>query len=289
MSASRPGQNKDGGKKKPSANPDGESKPSVPQVSGQTNPMTHPNHPLQQAPPAGQQMVQHNVSTVTPELNANPTGDPKGQITPLPSSDVRQVRENINFHDLSPAGQMGVMEQQGIDPNAPTKALQQQAMGALQGGPSTGPVPNSLQGPFVPPGVENFPDDMAHLTTLMQHGLGPGANPGERAMALNAHALASAKLAAQQAQAGPAGPIAHPGMPIEPPNPMQGPPPGAVPPPSPDMMNAPPGGQAPAPAPAAPPEPAPAPAPLPETQPPAGIPPSMLAGLLSKHLKKKGA
>lgn len=272
MSASRPNQNKNGQAKQPSANPDGKARPGAGATVPAINPMSHPNHPLMQSPPAapdaGTGPMGAKLTGAVPEVGANPSGNPLGNITPEPTQDVRQMRTNINFKDLQPIEQGQVAQQQGLDPYMPLQMLQQQATGAATQGPSSGPVPNTLSGPFTPPGVENFPDDMAHLTTLMQMGMGPGAAPHERAMAENAGALARAKLAAGAAQNDQSGPIAHPGAPIEPPSPSlppAGPPPGsaAMPPQSS-------GYGAPQPAPGA--SPMPGSMPMPQEQPPIPTP-----------------
>lgn len=325
MAAARPMQNKNGQAKQPSANPDGQAKPTVPAPSG-VNPMTHPLHPLVAAPPQAQ-AGGIKQSQAMGMGGANPTGDPKGNIVPTPTQDVRQVRENVNFKDMNPIEQGQVAQQQGLDPYMPLQMLQQQATGAATQGASQGPVPNTLMGPFTPPGVENFPSDMSHLTTLMQQGMGPGASPTETSMGLNAHALARAKLMAAAAQGDQAAPIEHPGAPIEPPNPPMGMPggapgmpgAGAIPPAS-SGYGAPPAGagaspmpgtlpmpgsQPPIPTPqgpmgqdqpnggAGPGAPVPAPAPAAPTPapaaPPAGVPPSVIANLLARHLKKQKA
>ena len=234
MAGARPNQNKNGQAKQPSANPDGQARPGAGQTVPGVNPMTHPQHPLMQSPPGAPDMgtgpMGATLSGAVPIPGANPTGNPLGNITPSPTQDVRQMRTNINFKDLPPIGQGQVQQQQGLDPYMPLQMLQQQATQAAGQGPSNGPVPNTLMGPFTPPGVENFPDDMAHLTTLMQQGMGPGAAPHEAAMGQNAAALAHAKLASAAAQNDQSGPIAHPGAPIAPPNPPMappGPPPGS--------------------------------------------------------------
>ncbi len=200
MSTTRPSQNTSGQAKKPSANPDGGPRPQLtPTAAGAVNPMTHPQHPDVQAAAANAGGVKQ--SQLLAEQGGNPSGNPLGNISPTPTSDVRQVRENVNFHDLSPIEQSQTAEQQGMNPYLPLQMLQQQAQGAAQQGPSGGPVPNTLMGPFTPPGVESFPDDMAHLTTLMQQGYAPGSSPQEHALAQNAHAIARARDAAAQAQA----------------------------------------------------------------------------------------
>lgn len=100
-------------------------------------------------------------------------------------------------------GQAQVQEQEGINPAAPLQMVQSQLQSSLAepGGPQSpqnGPVPASFTGPMVPPGVENFPHDMAALTQVMQRGFAPGADNGEHEMALNAHSMA--KAAAEKAQ-----------------------------------------------------------------------------------------
>lgn len=212
----KPGQNKDGGKKKPSQNPGGDARPQLSPAAnpaGGINPLTHPSAP---------QM------TVNAEA---PIQDPSGKPSPLqptPTQDTRQVRHNINFKDLPPAGQNALMEQQGMDLDAPRKMLEQNTMGAIQQGPSQGPVPNALVGPGVPPGVESLPDDIMALQQMMQQGYAPGANPQETALGQNADALMKAKAGMQNAQlmapvapepmAPPAGPpqLAPTGPPIGP-------------------------------------------------------------------------
>lgn len=178
----RPGKNSNDTKKKPGSN-----QPQAPQgppvhAPGNVNPMTHPGHPALQssagAPPAPHDPAQ--------------TGKP---------GDQRQVQERINFRDLQPLDQGQMMEQQGIDPYAGLKMVQGNVDQSLAQPPSSGPVPNSLVGPMVPPGVENFPDDMAHLHSLMQQGLGPGSSHQEHQMGLNAAAIARARTAAAEAQA----------------------------------------------------------------------------------------
>ena len=258
--------------------------------------------------------------------NDNPSGSPLGQLTPTPTSDVRQTRQNINFKDMSPIEQGQTAEQQGLNPYMPLQMLQQQAQQASTQGPSAGPVPNTLMGPFTPPGVEAFPDDMAHLTTLMQQGLGPGAHPADHEMAMNARSIASARMAEAAAQAtqagGPAGGAQTPDMasaqtmnpttpspglaPQLPPGTPQPPPgsspmPGGIPLPQYPTPGVQPAAPIPTPQGAAPqdamgnPQPqttppaSPAQAPPTQAGAPGGIPPDVIASLLARHLKKGAA
>lgn len=277
----RPNKNSDGQNKQPTPtmSHDIHISPGAPQAPpappgapqpGHTNPMTHPAHPA----------IQSSMGT-GPQPGtapAGPTGAPKDQ---------RQVQERIQFKDLPAPAQAQVEQQQGIDPYAPLKMVQQETTGAVQGGASTGPIPNMLAGPYVPPGVEAFPDDFAHLSTLMGQGFAPGATGQEHEYAQNAHALAKAKIehAFSQAQQGtgqeqaqpyaqapapqpgaaPPGVSLAPGIPTGPPmgsSMGQGPEPG-------NMGIAPQPGNASA---------------MP-TQPgaPGGIPPALIAALLAKH------
>lgn len=202
MSTTRPGKNTNGQSKGKSANPDGGPRPQL-APSGNpagVNPMTHPMHPDMQAQTANAAGGIKQSQDVA-EAGGNPSGNPLGNITPTPTQDVRQVRENVNFHDLTPIEQSQTAEQQGMNPYLPLQMLQQQATQAAGAGASHGPVPNTLMGPFTPPGVESFPDDMAHLTQLMQQGYAPGSTPQEHALAQNAHAIGRARLAAGQGQA----------------------------------------------------------------------------------------
>lgn len=173
----RPGKNSDGQKRKPEAAPT----PRPQQPPGAVNPMTHANHPSQQPPAA--------------PMGAH---DPKATGKP---SDQRQVQERINLRDVPPPLQGQLLQQQGVDPNAPTQQLQSQLGQTMAQGPSQGPIPNEFNGPNVPPGVQSFPDDMAHLHTLMQQGFGPGASPQEHELAQNARAIAAAHTQAAETQA----------------------------------------------------------------------------------------
>lgn len=178
--------------KKPAANPGGEARPQLaPTAAAGTNPMTHPGAPGMQPP---------TVSATAPIAGANPGGDPSGKITPTPTADVRQVRQNINFRDLPQPAQAQVMGQQGINMDQPRAQLEQSANQAIAGGPSQGPVPNVLAGPMTPPGVESLPSDIAHLSQLMQQGFSPGSNPQEHALGQNAESLMRAHQAMQQSQ-----------------------------------------------------------------------------------------
>ena len=168
--APRPGKSSDGQKKKPSNPP----APPAPATGGGVNPMSHPSAPGMQGPPAG------------PPPGSQPPTDPMG------TSVNKMSRQNISFKDMPPPMQMQAEAQQGLDPMAPLKMLQSSVAGSVAQGPSQGPVPNMLAGPGVPPGLENFPDDLAHLHGLMQQGLGPGASPQEAELGRNAHAIARA-------------------------------------------------------------------------------------------------
>jgi hypothetical protein len=188
----RPNKNSDGQDRKPSATRTLTSSPapppkapeaSAPAQPGQINPMTHPGAPDMRPP--------------QPLAPAGP-----------------QVQERIQFKDLPPTGQQQTMQQLGMNPNLPQENLQQNVQQTLAGGASQGPVPNALQGPLVPPGVESFPDDMAHLTQLMQQGYSPGASASEHGLGMNADALVQARIqhAMQQAQSNPQAPMAPPAM-----------------------------------------------------------------------------
>lgn len=266
----RPSKNADGQDKKPqptmshSIDIQPGEKPEAPptpgaQLPGHVNPMTHPNHPT----------MQSNITAGHP-LPGTPPAGPTGAPT-----DQRQVRENIQFKDMPPVGQNQAMQQQGIDPYAMFEMGQQKINQAVQQGPSAGPVPNAMTGPGIPSdqGIESFPDDMAHLTTLMGQGYAPGASAQEHGTAMNAHALARAKImdamhAAQTGAGAPQGPPppSGPVLPQTPSPPQFGPPgPSAFGPPP-----GPPGAMAP---PIPPPQAAGA---------PGGIPPELIAALLKK-------
>jgi hypothetical protein len=210
--ASRPGKNSDGQAKQPSythtihVDPAKPPAPAAPPplipppgapAPGTSNPLTHPAHPSMQSSlgaPTDPNAPQKTSAVFPEQGNANPTGNPLGQLTPQPSQDMRQVREQIQFKDMSPPEQAQTASQQGLDPYAPLKMVQQGVVGALGAGPSTGPVPNMLAGPYVPPGIESFPDDFAHLSTLMKQGYAPGASPQEHEFGQNANAMARAKI-----------------------------------------------------------------------------------------------
>lgn len=249
----RPDKNKDGAQKKPSANPDGGAAPqlSPSAAPGGVNPLTHPGAP---------QMT----------VNAQaPIQDPAGKqsvLQPTPTQDTRQVRHNVNFKDLPPAGQMGLMEQQGLDPMAPMKMLQQSTDQAMAQGPTQpgSPVPNALIGPGVPPGIESLPDDIAHLQQLMEQGYAPGASPAEGALAQNADAIMRAKGSIQKSQS--LAPVAPPSPLAPSPNMGMAPQPG-------NMGIAPPPGNGSAMPPQAP-------------GAPGGIPPEIIAALAAEAKKK---
>lgn len=271
----RPNKNSNGVNKAPTMTRTINSEPAKPQPAptpppapgmpppGTANPMTHPAHP----------QMQSAMGTQAP-------GPKPGFGPPGPTSapqDQRQTRETIQFKDLPPPSQAQVEQQQGIDPYAPLKMVQQETQGAIQGGPSTGSIPNELAGPFVPPGVESFPDDFSHLNTLMQQGFAPGASNQEHEFAANSHAIANAKIhhafAQGQQGAGQVSPMQPPGpaMPMQnapqvglsPGIPTGGP---GMPPPD---MNAPPGGPPPG---GPPPGPTASPLGLPMGPPPGGPP-----------------
>jgi len=286
--------------------------------------MTHPAHPdMQSSLGTPDPNSPQKTSAVFPiGGNANPTGNPLGQLTPQPTQDMRQVREQIQFKDMSPPEQAQMSEQQGLDPYAPLKMVQQGTIAALGAGASQGPTPNMLAGPYVPPGIEGFPDDFAHLSTLMKQGYAPGATPQEHEFGQNANAMARAKIdqAMSQSQNGvgaenaqpfappqPAGPAAPPanvgfapgtlpqGSPDAGPGPA-GSPPGAGPPPgAPPMSGPPPPGPGGVPAPqlgSAMQSPMPPPTggspPMPGAPPgPGGIPPTLIAALLAQHRGKR--
>jgi len=259
--ASKPRQNKnsDGQNKRPKPTmshdisitpgepPESPPPPGAPQP-GATNPMTHPNHPAMQ-------------SSLAP--GTAPPGPTKGP------QDNRQVQERIQFKDLNPAEQSQVAQQQGINPYAPLQMVQQGVEGALQQGPSSGPIPNMLSGPYVPPGVESFPDDMAHLTTLMGQGYAPGASAQEHEYGQNAHAMARAKInaAMAQAQRGAGAPTMAP--PAAPPAPPAAPPGVTLAPGIPQMGSS--------------------MAPQPPQAPgaPGGVPPELIAALMAQHKKQR--
>jgi hypothetical protein len=248
----RPNKNKDGQDKKPvpTMHRDISISPAKPEPApapppapgapapGATNPLTHPNHPV----------MQSQLGTQTPQPGTPPMGPSAAP------GDQRQVQERIQFKDLPAPAQNQVEQQQGIDPYAPIHMAQQSMQGALAQGPSSGPVPNQMAGPFLPPDTQSFPDDMAHLTTLMQQGMAPGSSDQEHQYALNAHALHNAF---SQAQQGAGAPAAMPPM-----SPQAPPAPGAMP----TGLGTPP--QAPG--------------------APGGIPPELIAALLAQH-KRPGA
>ena len=319
--APRPNKNSDGMPKQPSythtihidpAKPEPPQAPTPPPgapAPGTTNPMTHPAHPSMQSSLGAAAQQGPKISGTLPEQgNANPTGNPLGNLTPTPTQDQRQVREQIQFKDMSPPEQAQTSEQQGLDPYAPLKMVQQGAIGALQAGPSTGPLPNMLAGPYVPPGIEAFPDDFAHLSTLMKQGYAPGSSPQEHEFAQNAHAMVRAKIdnafsqsqnGVGQEQAQPYAPSPTPGAPSgEPTNvgfaagvpesaagvPSASGTAGPMPTPGPQLGSSMGAGAAPPPGAGAPPMPGPGAAP-----PMAGgaPPPALIAALLAAHRGKR--
>lgn len=257
----RPNKNSDGQDKKPSVTrtvhndpgkpPEAPQPPGAP-PPGTVNPATHPNlSASQQSPPGGQ----------------------------LPTQ--RQKRETVQFKDLNPTLQSQYAEKMGLDPFAPVRQVQDGVNGALQGGPTQGPIPNMLAGPNVPEGVESFPDDFAALTTLMRQGYAPGASGQEHEFAQNAESMARARVEAfenaQEGTGAPAAPMAAP------PSPM-----GAAPAPPPQAGLAP--GIPPAPemAQGMPPEMSSSMG-APPQQPgaPGGIPPAAIAALLAEAKRKR--
>jgi hypothetical protein len=291
--------------------------PPAPLGPGHVNPLTHPLHPQIQsslgtaAPPSPQQDQQQAQQQAGPP--STPAGAPllpgTGIAGPTDApKDTRQIREQFQFKDMPAAGQNQAMQQQGIDPYAPVHIAQNFTDQALQKGPAQGPVPNELTGPYLPPDVANFPDDFAHLNTLMSQGMAPGASGQEHMLGLNAHSMAKAKIsqafsdAQNQASATPAVPPSGPPVdaggqntPLPYPSAAgaQGPPPG------PPMPPAPPGQPPPMSGPPMPPPGVVAPPVGPPMQsglgaPPAapgapgGIPPALIAALLAKK-KPAGA
>lgn len=251
----RPNKNSDGQDKKPvpTMSHDISISPGKPQPApapppvpgmpppGTTNPMTHPMHPA----------MQSALGTQAPAPGSPPAGP-----TEAPQ-DQRQVQERIQFKDLPAPAQNQVEQQQGIDPYAPVHMAQSGMQDALAQGPSAGPIPNEMTGPFLPPDTQNFPDDFAHLQTLMKQGFAPGASHQEHEFALNAHALHKALGAAQQGTGAPPSPMAAPPMA----------PPGAPGPGLGSALGTPP---APPQAPGA----------------PGGIPPELIAALLAQHKRR---
>lgn len=135
-----------------------------------------------------------------PPAPAGATGTPATAGSALGAAGIQgQSRQLISFKDLPPLGQFQAQEQQGLDPSAAITGVQSQLQSTMAQGPSQGPMPNSFDGPMVPPGVQSFPDDMAHLHSLMQQGMGPGSTPQEHELAQNASAIARAH--AQQSEA----------------------------------------------------------------------------------------
>lgn len=259
--------------------------PGAPQP-GRVNPMTHPAHPALQsniapgAPGAASAPAPPPAPGAPGAQPGQPTGQPASPLDtlhPPVTKNDRQVQERIMFKDLPPVGQAQTMQQQGIDPYAMFELGQQKVGEALQQGPTSGPIPNALTGPGIPQGqnLESFPDDMAHLTTLMSQGYAPGASNQEHGFAMNAHAMANAKIqkAFSDAQQGTGAvenqPLAPPGPQAPDVNPF-GPPLGGLAPGAPPAMGPPPGGIM--------------PPGVPPTQPgaPGGIPPAIIAALLAK-------
>lgn len=194
----RPNKNSDGQDKRPSMTHDIHIKPGeAPQPpappgappAGATNPMTHPAAPAM-------------ASSL-------------GNIQPPPTQNNRQVQERITFKDLDPALKSQVAQQQGLDPYAAVKQAQDSVNGALSQ-PTGGPIPNQLSGPFIPPELSSFPDDMAHLSRLIGQGYAPGASAQEHEYGMNADAMARAKLNAAFAGAQNEAPPTPPAPPMPP-------------------------------------------------------------------------
>lgn len=189
----RPNKNAEGTNRKPSTTITSEhssspAPPSAPPPPGQpapghVNPMTHPQHPSMQS---------------SLGMQGQPPGQNGDNLAQDPTQ--RQVRQTIAFKDMSPVEQSQTSQQLGLDPYAPLKMVQQQTQQAVGEGPSNGPIPNELAGPFTPPGVESFPDDFAHLATLMRQGYAPGSSPQEHELAQNAHAMMRQKAFANAQQ-----------------------------------------------------------------------------------------
>lgn len=216
----RPDKNSDGQDAQPAPQ-------DMPQIPGQAPSLVPPGA----APPMAQIAAQHAAMTQPPMPAAGPPqgaapggagpapggGMPPGQAAPVPGAaqginpsqwQHNQVREGINFKDLPPMAQAQAQEQEGINPAVPLQMIQGQLQSSMTepGGPQgppqgTSPVPGSFIGPMVPPGVENFPHDMAALTQVMQRGYAPGADSAEHGMAQNAHSMARAAEAQAQNQA----------------------------------------------------------------------------------------
>jgi hypothetical protein len=163
------------------------------------------------------------MSATRPLQNSNgqakqPSANPGGQPSPTPPGQSpstaphaalpQQLQLRVQYHDLSPADQAQIAQQQlGVDPYAMLEMGQQAAAQAQQlggQGDPHGPVPNTLTSPGIPEqaGVAAFPHDFAALTQLMQRGYSPGASAAEHMMAQNAHSIARAQeqLAQQSAQ-----------------------------------------------------------------------------------------
>lgn len=247
----RPNKNSNGQDKKPQPSstrtltsspgkpPEAPPPPGAP-LEGHTNPLTHPQHPAMSASPA---------------VAGAPGGEP-----------AKQIQERIQFKDMPPAAQNQSLQQMGLDPYAMANMAQQQVSSAQ---PTSGPIPSSLSGPGIPQelGVESFPDDMAHLTTLMQQGYAPGASAQEHAYGQNAHSMARAQLAHafSQAQEGAGQPTQQP---VAPPVLGMGPPGTAPAPPGPPMQSA-------------------LGAPPQDPNAPGGIPPELIAALMQQDKKKR--
>lgn len=163
MSAKRPQQNSDGQKKQPSANPNGEAKPTP---NGQA-PSTAPHAALPQ-----QLQLRINYASLAPADQAQVAQQQLG-IDPF----AMQKQSQASAQQAQQLGMQG-------DPHGPVPNTLQD-----------GAIPEQA-------GVGAFPHDFAALVQLMQRGYSPGANPAEHAMAQNAHAIARAqeRMAVESAQ-----------------------------------------------------------------------------------------
>lgn len=175
-SEGRPSKNSDGQKKKPSANPDGGSKPGAPAAP------------------------QRGPDPAAAGSGATPSLVPAGAFAPSPMKSQSDARTNTNFKDLPPLGQAQAMEQMGLDPAAGNKMAQ----GAVQNAAMQPPVdamgvPNAMSGPGIDPELAGMPADMmalhaklGPLQQTMAQGFAPGSSNMEHEVGLNAAALARA-------------------------------------------------------------------------------------------------
>lgn len=201
----RPSKNADGQQKQPSANPTG-GPPAAPPQAG----------PPSLVPPGGPPAVpgqaggppQAPQPGMPPGMPGMQPQAPMGSFAPAEGMGQRSdARTQINYKDMDPMAQAQAKEQAGINPAAGLEMIQGQLQSSMQapggpaGPPQTGPVPPAFIGPMVPPGVENFPHDMAALMQMMQRGYAPGADAAEHQQAMNAHSIARAMEQQTQNQA----------------------------------------------------------------------------------------